>query len=248
MNIKKAGLIALVMVVLALATGVVAAQDATPPGGPGERGDRGGRNRFEIGRALIGIVAEETGLSNREVLELLRSGATLAEIITENGGDVSAVVQQAVELATERINAAVDEGRMTQARADELLAGLEEAITTALNTQHPAQPGPGRSPRENLGYGLVVLAAEQTGLEPREIRAQLREGATLAEILSENNVDVDAFVETAAAQIEERVAAAVEAGRITQEQADRRLENLRERLTDLVNGVRSESAVGANDA
>jgi len=236
MNAKKLTPLVFVLAIMALFAGAVSAQEApnTPPG----NGDRQGQHQRR-GHELITVVAEQTGLTEQDILTQVRDGATLAEIITANGGDVDAVIAAVVEEATTRINTAVSESRITQERADEMLANLQENVTSAINGEFQVGRGGGRGGRDGM-WAVLDLVVEQTGLTREEVRTQLQAGATVAEILTANDVDVAAFIDSAIALAETQTSEAVAAGRITQEQADARLAQLRERLTDFINNGRPE--------
>lgn len=85
-------------------------------------------------------LAEILGMTPDEVAEALRGGQTIAELA---GDSVDEVIDALVAEATERIEAAVAEGRLTQERADEMLANLEEHITDRVNGELPLRPGHG---------------------------------------------------------------------------------------------------------
>lgn len=195
------------------------------PGRPGLRGIvRNGE------RGLLQSVAEATGLSAEEILPMLRDGMTLAEVVTANGGDVQAVIADAIADATTRISEAVANERLTQEQADELIANLETLFTNSINgtlREHLVET--------RVGVGVLELAAEQTGLNPREITEQMRGGTTLSELLTANGVDVNAFIDDVVAQADTRLDQAVANGRIPQERADEMLANLREQLTQRLN-------------
>jgi truncated hemoglobin YjbI len=197
------------------------------PGRPGIREIV--RNGAQV---VLQSVTAATGLSAAELRPMLREGMTLAEIVTANGGDVQAVIADAVSDATARINEAVANGQLTQERADEMLANLETSFANAMNDT-PRQ----RRVEARVGAGVVELAAEQTGLSPREIAAQLRSGTTLGELLTANGVDVNAFIDDVVEQADARLDQAVANGRITQERADEMLANLREHLTQRLNST-----------
>ena len=74
-------------------------------------------------------VADVLGIDVEELQEARDSGSTLAEIA---GDDLDALVDLFVGNATERIEAKVENGDLTQAEADERLDGLEDRITTRL--------------------------------------------------------------------------------------------------------------------
>jgi hypothetical protein len=86
-----------------------------------------------------------------------------------------------------------------------------------------------------VGRGVLNLAAEQTGLTRAEIVAELQTGKSLADILTEHNIDPTGFIDTAVNQATERANTAVANGRITQEQADQLISTFRERLTERIN-------------
>ncbi len=77
----------------------------------------------------VEALADAAGVTLEELEAARDSGTTLAEIAGDNLG---AVVDLFVERATERINAAVESGRITQEEADERLDGLEDRVTTRL--------------------------------------------------------------------------------------------------------------------
>jgi hypothetical protein len=183
-------------------------------------------------RILLEVVAEETGLRPVQILQQLRDGSTLTEIITANGGNVDETITAAVAAATERINEAVANGNMTQEQADTFINALQDVYTAAIDGEL------GRPRLEMMvGFGVVSLASEETGLTQREIVQELMDGKSLADVLAEHNVDVNAFIDTAVTQTEERLNQAVANGRITQDEADARLEQLRQTLTERITEV-----------
>jgi hypothetical protein len=181
-------------------------------------------------RILIQAVADATSLRTPQILQQLHSGSTLADIITTNGVAVDAVVTSAVAAATEQVNTAVADGRLTQEQADQLIANLSDLYTATVNGELRQELLENR-----VGRGVLNLAAEQTGLERAEIIQELQSGKSLADVLTEHNVDVTAFIETAVTQATERGNIAVANGRITQEQADQLVSTFRERLTQRIN-------------
>jgi hypothetical protein len=200
-----------------------------------------GRPRMQGAQALIEAAVAETGLEAGDIMEQLRDGVTLADITTANGGTIEVVIASAVADATERINNAVAEGRLTQEEADERLAALETTFTDAVNSQFPGHDG--RPGARLLAHGLARQVAEATGLEMSDIVAQIRGGATVAEILTANDVDVTVFTSDVITSASERLAQAVENGRLTQERADEMIAQLTERLPEMLN---SSPAIEAN--
>jgi hypothetical protein len=97
-----------------------------------------------IGRGGPGPVSEEIaealGLDVDTLRDELRSGSTLADVAAEQGVDIQVLVDLMVAEAAERVDQAVANGRLDEARAAEKLADIEERVTAHLNGEHPAHP------------------------------------------------------------------------------------------------------------
>lgn len=132
MKTKHIVTIALAALVALSAVGVASAQGLEQRG-DGPRG-RGGRHPILRGLHHVATaITEATGLERTDIVAQLAEGKTLAEVITENGGDVETVKTELLAPLQERAAAAVDAERITQERADELLASASERIDTLLN-------------------------------------------------------------------------------------------------------------------
>ena len=105
----------------------------------GDRGPRGGR-----GGQNVEALAEVLGMDAEALAEALRSGSTLADVAAEQGVSVDAVVDTIVDGMTDRLDTAVEEGRITQEQADERLAELEERVTTGVDEGRPDRGERGR--------------------------------------------------------------------------------------------------------
>jgi predicted DNA-binding protein (UPF0251 family) len=91
-------------------------------------------------------------LSEAELRDRIADGDTLAEIAKAEGKAVDGLVQALVKAARRRIDDAVADGRLTQARATELKADLEERIKDLVNGELPAR-GPGFHRGFGPGFG-----------------------------------------------------------------------------------------------
>lgn len=103
-----------------------------------------------------------------------------------------------------------------------------------------------RGNRGGRGFGGSEIL-EATGLTREELREALQNGATLAEILTANGVDVEAFITEQLANIEDRLDEAVAEGRITAEEAAERLESAEERIRERLNGTFERPNKNNND-
>jgi hypothetical protein len=82
---------------------------------------------------------------------------------------------------------------------------------------------------------LVAVAAEQIGLSQTDLVAQLQQGKTIAQVAAEHNVALNTIVDAFVATHQARMATAIAAGHMTQEQVTTMLEaikaNVSTRLT-----------------
>ncbi len=111
-----------------------------------------------------------------------------------------------------------------------LLGGSALAQDDGTDTD-PAE-APDRGP---CGERFGALAA-LLNTDVDTLRDALRDGQTLAEVAEANGVAVEAVVDTIAAQMQERIDAALADDRITAEEAAEKSAGLEERATEIVNG------------
>ncbi|MCI0710178.1 MAG: hypothetical protein L0154_08445 [Chloroflexi bacterium] len=105
-----------------------------------------------------------------------------------------------------------------------------------------AAQGPGgRGGRGGRGHHhgshLIETIAEALEMEPEDIieALQAEEGTTLADVIEANGGDVEAIIAAVVEEKTERLNEAVADGRLTQEEADERLAELEERITERLN-------------
>jgi hypothetical protein len=77
---------------------------------------------------------------------------------------------------------------------------------------------------------MLTVLADLLETTPDALIAEVQAGKTLLEIAEDNGLDTDALADAMLAARVEVIEAAVEAGRITQEQADLMIENMREQM------------------
>jgi len=113
----------------------------------GDRGERGegrdegrgeGRGPGLFGRGVASeALTDLLGLDAQELRQQLRDGATLSEIAIAQGVDPHAVIDELFAELTERVDNAVENGRIDQAEADQKLADSEAKITDMVNNGRP---------------------------------------------------------------------------------------------------------------
>jgi predicted DNA-binding protein (UPF0251 family) len=103
-----------------------------------------GRHGFEhhgpVG-AKLDAAASYLGLTEAELRTQLGSGKSLAEVAKAQGKSVSGLVDALLAAAKAKVAAAVQDGHLTQAEADDLLSGLKDRITDLVNGTFPKREG-----------------------------------------------------------------------------------------------------------
>jgi hypothetical protein len=112
-----------------------------------------GRPGHHPGRCLVAHnLVEETarilGIEGREVIAALEDGKSLAEIAQEHGMSVDEYKTALTSAVEAKLAQAVENGRITQERADEMLAKFNENLDRIINHKLDEDgPRPCRGPR-----------------------------------------------------------------------------------------------------
>jgi hypothetical protein len=114
-----------------LAAGDVPLLMAPPLKGPGLFGHHGPK-LFRFG---LGTAAGYLGVTEEELRAAMRDGRTLAEIAEAEGKSVEGLVDALVAEQTERLDDAVEDGRLTDEQRDEIVAGLEARVQAMVETE-----------------------------------------------------------------------------------------------------------------
>jgi hypothetical protein len=185
-----------------------------------------------IGATQLGSPAEE-------------SEAIVNDAARQLGITPSALSDALKQALANRVDEAVEEGRLSREQADAIKARIESGNLPLFGI------GRGRPGHPGLGHRAGLdAAASYLGLTESELRSQLAAGRTLAQVARDRGKSVDGLVQAIATATRERLDEAVESGRLTRARADEILEGLEERITDLVNGragprLRFRGGVGA---
>lgn len=175
--------------------------------------------RTRITTVAVAAVVGVAGLTGAAVLApTLATAADTATSVAEEAGS-------RLDRIKEALGGLVGDGTITQEQADRVAETLDEALP---------HRGHGHGPGKHLLREGLGTAAEALGLEPDELRERLRDGSTLADVAETEGVAVEDLVDALVTAAEERLAEAVEDGRVTQERADEIAATLEERLTERI--------------
>ena len=131
---------------------------------------------------------------------------------------------EAGERIADALQGLVDDGTITQAQLDAVVETLADALP---------ERGHVRGPR---GFSGGADLAEILGIDQADLREAIAGGQSLADVAAEQGVDTQDLIDAIVDAAEERVAGALEEGRLDQDKADEILANAEERAEDLVNG------------
>lgn len=106
-------------------------------GHPFAGGGHGPKAHF--GGPLLSVAADALGMDAGELKQALRSGDSLQDVATAQGKDYATVSSAIHDAAKTKLDAAVADG-LDQARADEMLSKLDEALASGdLSQLHPGR-------------------------------------------------------------------------------------------------------------
>ena len=126
----------------------------------------------------------------------------------------------------------VEDGTLTQAQVD----AVEQALEAARPERGPGFGHHGGPFGGRFGGGPgFEEAAEAIGIDVEELVDALRDDQTIAQVAEANGVEPQAVIDAMVAAAQERINAAVEAGRLDEAEAAERTADVTERITELVN-------------
>lgn len=163
------------------------------------------------------------------------SGLALAgpALAAAGAPSVGAAVSSQVDRVKQALAGLVTDGTLNQGQADRVASTLGAAGV-----------GPDGHDGRRGGRGGPDLAAAATALGTSEadLRTALQGGRTLAQVAKDKGVAVGTLVSALVDAEKTRIAKQVTDGRLTQAQADQRLEGLTARVTQRVNSARPAHA------
>lgn len=129
----------------------------------------------------------------------------------------------------ETLKPLVDAGTITQAQADAVIAALKADMPEHAEHAKGGKGGPG-----------MDVAAQALGMMADELHTALDGGQTLAQVASDKGVNVQVVIDALVASATNHINEEVTSGEITQAEADQKLADLTQRVTDRVNNPRPE--------
>jgi polyhydroxyalkanoate synthesis regulator phasin len=179
-----------------------------------------------VGGTGAGIAATKLG-SNPSA----ESKAIVDNAAKQLGVQPSALSGALKKALSDRVDAAVADGRLTKEQGAELKARIASDDFPLFGP-----PGMGGGHFGHHGGPGLDAAAKYLGLTEAKLRTELESGKTLAQVAKAQDKSVDGLIAALKADAKQKLDAAVKAGRLTQAQETRMLADLDQRLGDFVNG------------
>jgi hypothetical protein len=163
-------------------------------------------------------------------------GQSFLDSVAKHLGISSQKLEDATKAAAvDQVDAALKEGKITKAQADELKARIESG-------EFPPFAGPLFSPRFGhfhrggppLFGEKLSAAADYLGLSEAELRTKLNTGRTLADIAKARGKSVDGLKQAVLDEAEKNLDQLVDDGELTRAEADEMLARLKSHIDDLV--------------
>ena len=136
---------------MALAVFMIGSSTAFAWGSGGDSGTEEGCGGHR-GHGLVAIVAEQMDLTKAELKAELKAGRAINEVAIELGVDPQTIVDAVVAIRAEKLDQAVEDGRISQGQADERLAQIETRVTERLDQTLPLGDGHGRRGHRGPGH------------------------------------------------------------------------------------------------
>lgn len=170
----------------------------------------------------------------------------LNSLASKLGKTPAEVVAAFKAVQKEQVAQAVQEGRLTQQQADQANQRIDQA--TGLPFGGKGLGGVGGHHKGGGIAGPGRVAIDQTalatffGVQPADLRATLQ-GKSLAQVAQEKGKSRDELKAFLTQQAKSQVDQAVQAGRLTQQQADQRMADLAARLDQSIDRVNPAAGV-----
>ena len=178
--------------------------------------------RFAAAGLSLGLLAGGATAMVVGVPGFAGASSTPSVLVAQSTGDPEiATMAEAGSKIREALAPLVTEGTITEAQLDAVVAALEAAR-------------PERGPRGGARGPALDTVAEALGTTPEAVRDALRAGTSIADQAAAAGVDTSTVVDALVAEMSAKLAAAVEEGRLTQEEADAKLAEAPDKITAML--------------
>ena len=200
--------------------------------------DQAARDAERVAREKV--ITDTLGIDAATLQSKIQAGNSLAQIA---GDKKDALIAALVKLETSEIDARLAAGQITADQATADKANVATRVADVVNNTGGMMRGPGRGhggmmggPRGGFGVAPQHQAtvAKVLGLDTATIQSRLQAGETLAQIAG---TKTEALIAALVTEENAEIDARVQSGQLTAAQATTEKANVKQRVTDQVNGV-----------
>jgi hypothetical protein len=189
--------------------------------------------------ALLAVAGGGAAIAATQLSPKQESQAVLNDAASQLGvtpTELSAALKSAL---VNRIDTAVAAGRITKAQGDEMKQRVESGDFPLFGFGPGFGPGPGMFEHHEI-FGGLDAAATYLGLTEDQLRSELDNGKSLADVAKAHGKTVDGLVQALVADSKKHLDEAVADGHLTKAEETQMLSRLEQGIRDMVNGVRPE--------
>jgi hypothetical protein len=182
--------------------------------------------------ALTATVGAGGAIAATQLNPRQESQAVVNDAAEQLGVEPSELTAALKEALASRVDAAVEAGRLTEEQGTKLKARIQSGEVPLVGL---GGPGFGHHGGRHH-FALLEEAASYLGMTEASLASVLEDGKTLAQVARDRGKSVDGLVNALVDAERAELAAAVQAGRLTDAQRDAMFSGLKSRVTRLVNG------------
>lgn len=164
----------------------------------------------------------------------MKAGKSLVTIAGEHGVSEQTLKDFMIGEMTKRLDAAVKAGKLDADKVDKMKANMEQRVSDMINGKGPMHDGKGFMRGEHKFDNSKLLTL--LNIDADTFKAEMKAGKTLVAIAGEHGVSEQALKDFMKSEMTERLAAAVKAGKLNADKADKMKVNMEQRVSDMING------------
>ena len=191
-------------------------------------------HKLALGIAFVfSVVAVGGAIGATKLTPKQESDAVIDDAANQLGvdpADLSNALKQALK---NRVDAAVKDGRLTKQMGEAMKKRIDAGGVPLFGV------GPRFDREHGRGFffhGKLEAAATYLGMSEEQLRDALSNRKTLAQVARDRGKSVDGLVDAMLANMQQKLDAAVKAGRLTDAERNEMVTGLKKRITNLVNG------------
>ncbi|WP_029422104.1 LysM peptidoglycan-binding domain-containing protein [Alicyclobacillus macrosporangiidus] len=174
-------------------------------------------------------VANILGIDQTTLKSDLQSGQTLAQIANSKGISEQTLISDLESALKQKLDQAVQNGKLTSQQEQQMLQKFESNAQKFVESKFaaPLPKGPG-------GFGDLNQIAQILGVDKQTLLQDLKNGQSIAQVAESKGISVDSLVSQLVSNAKSKLDQAVQRGKLTAGKEQQILDNLQQRLTQLV--------------